>query len=296
MRAMGRFEGWGRALWTSFKRPGPVAALEPVTLTGDAIVDPTHVRRYREVCAFQPGQGVPLTYPQLLTFPLLMRYMTSSACPWPAMGTVHLGNDITQHAPIQPGDRLRVRLRTGVCQSHDKGQVFTLSFQIEHADADRLLWQATQTLLRVGVSQPLGAPWRDELTGPNAEGGSALQAVGTFDAAADIGRRYAAVSDDANPIHLWPFTARLLGFPSVLAHGLWSQARALAWLHPDGGPASARLQATFKRPLFLPAQASVWRGPAGGPCADLFEVRDVTGQLPHLRARLCVLQAEVDPS
>ena len=46
----------------------------------------------------------------------------------------------------------------------------------------------------------------------------------------DIGRRYAAVSGDRNPIHLYPLTARAFGFPRAIAHGMWLKARTLAAL------------------------------------------------------------------
>ena len=75
-----------RALASSFKRPGPVRALAPVTLVlPRVVVDAAHLARYAEVCGFAPSAQAPLTYPQMLTFPLVMTYMTSPACPWPRM-------------------------------------------------------------------------------------------------------------------------------------------------------------------------------------------------------------------
>ncbi len=44
----------------------------------------------------------------------------------------------------------------------------------------------------------------------------------------DIGRRYAAVSGDSNPIHLYNFTAKLFGFPRAIAHGMWTKAKCLS--------------------------------------------------------------------
>ena len=44
----------------------------------------------------------------------------------------------------------------------------------------------------------------------------------------DLGRRYAAVSGDRNPIHLYALTAKAFGFPRQIAHGMWSKARCLA--------------------------------------------------------------------
>ena len=46
----------------------------------------------------------------------------------------------------------------------------------------------------------------------------------------DLGRRYAAVSGDRNPIHMHALTAKPLGFPAAIAHGMWTKARCLAAL------------------------------------------------------------------
>lgn len=284
VRPAGKLSGLLRALATGFKGPGAVASLTPVSLVLPRVVpDAQHIARYAAVCGFAPAAGAgqaPLTYPQMLTFPLVMHYMTSPACPWPAMGTVHLANAITQHAPLAAGDALRVELHTGELLTHEKGQVFTLALRILRERTGECVWQATQTLLRMGVRAPVGHPF-DAGLGPDLP----LSPWGRLDAPADIGRRYAPVSGDYNPIHLWPLTAKLLGFRRAIAHGLWTQARALALLQPDGVLPQASLQTVFKRPLLLPAQATLWQAESA-PNERLFEVRDAAGQAPHLRACL----------
>ncbi len=283
--------GLARALATNFKRPGPVLALPPTQMVMPRVViDGAHLARYIQVCGFAPAAQVPLTYPQLLTFPLVMAFMGSDACPWPAMGTVHLANTITQHAPLAAGDELQVELETGALQSHEKGQVFHLHLRLMRADPlqSACLWQATQTLLRVGVPSPVGPRFEVDL-GPDLP----LTQVASFEAPADIGRRYASVSGDYNPIHLWPLTAKWLGFQQAIAHGLWTQARALALIQADGVLPGFSLHTQFKRPLGLPAQATVWQ--ASPDQQRQFEVRDATGQVPHLRSRLTPLHHS-DPS
>lgn len=282
----------GRALASSLKRPGAVPLLAPVSLALPRVVlDAQHIARYADVCGFAPSAQAPLTYPQMLTFPLVMHYMTSSACPWPAMGTVHLANAITQHAPLAAGEAVRVELHTGELLAHEKGQVFTLHLRVLREGSDRCLWQATQTLLRVGIRTPAGVPFTSAWEPSDLP----LSPQGGFDAPADIGRRYAPVSGDYNPIHLWPLTARLLGFRRAIAHGLWTQARTLALLQPDGVLPAASLQTLFKRPLLLPAQATLWQA----RCAlgqRLFEVRDAAGQVPHLRSLLTApIQDPIQP-
>ena len=65
----------------------------------------------------------------------------------------------------------------------------------------------------------------------------------------DLGRRYAAVSGDSNPIHMYPLTAKAFGFDRPIAHGMWTTARALAAMRlPDAFTATVQ----FKKPIFLP--------------------------------------------
>ncbi|MEU6349804.1 MaoC/PaaZ C-terminal domain-containing protein [Streptomyces sp. NPDC047072] len=76
-----------------------------------------------------------------------------------------------------------------------------------------------------------------------------LPAMAEWRLAGDIGRRYAAASGDRNPIHLYPLTARLFGFPRAIAHGMWTVARCLA---AHGTPEAALVRAEFKAPVLLP--------------------------------------------
>jgi acyl dehydratase len=281
-------------LLSSFKRPIGVQRLPPVAWQCEAVVLASHLQAYQQLCGFDAGSLAPLTYPQVLTTPLVMAYVTSVHCPWPAMGTVHLANAITQHHPVQAGDALTIQLQTGELWAHPKGQVYSLNLSILRQRDGLCVWQATQTLLRVGASHPQGQPWLE--AAPSAE----LQPSAQWEAAADVGRRYARISQDHNPIHLSALSARALGQRSAIAHGLWTQARALACLRSDGVPHVASLTAQFKRPLRLPGRATLWaeRSPhttdSAQPVTRVshFEVRDVSGQEVHLRA---VLQADSLP-
>ncbi len=68
---------------------------------------------------------------------------------------------------------------------------------------------------------------------------------------ADLGRTYAAVSGDANPIHLYPLTAKALGFPRQIAHGMWTLARSVAAIE-NRLPEAVTVEVAFKKPVFLP--------------------------------------------
>jgi acyl dehydratase len=267
-----------RALGTGAKQPGLVKALPKVTLVRpDVKLDAAHIADYAALCGFKATDGVPLIYPQLLTFPLVTAYVSSPDCPWPAMGTVHLANAITQHQPLHAGDTVRVEMEAGELFVHDKGQVYTLLLRILRNDV--LVWSATQSLLRMGVKQTSGGPFTSQI-GLDAP----LSCQAEFKAAADLGRRYGAVSGDRNPIHLTALTARMFGFKRAIAHGMWTNARALSCLLPAHPLEQAELNVEFKTPLYLPGRATLWS--ARSAHGALFEVRDAQGERPHLRGEL----------
>jgi len=266
------------ALRSAGKRPGAVRSLPQVTYVRPQVVlDGDHVASYAKVCGFDPGHGVPITYPQLLTFPLVTAFLASPDCPWPALGTVHLANAIEQRQALRPGDELRVEVRTGRLIAHEKGQIFTLEMQVLRGDD--VVWEGTQSLLRIGARDPVGPAYAGALASD-----APLSRQADFAAAGDIGRRYGRVTGDLNPIHLSAVSARLFGFRRAIAHGMWTKARALAALMPRAPVAEASVAVEFKTPLFLPARASLWT--AREAHGAFFEVRDASGEKPHLRGRV----------
>ncbi len=79
-----------------------------------------------------------------------------------------------------------------------------------------------------------------------------------------IGRRYAQVSGDFNPIHLFDSTARLFGFKHAIAHGMWSLARSTASLAPNAGNHPMSVDVRFIKPLLLPGEVELAVQPAAG--------------------------------
>jgi acyl dehydratase len=88
------------------------------------------------------------------------------------------------------------------------------------------------------------------------------------------------VSGDLNPIHIHQLTARLFGFRSAIAHGMWTKARCLAALEPRL-PDRFRVDVAFRKPILLPA--TVQFASAGEPDGAIrFGVRDAALGTPHL--------------
>ena len=108
---------------------------------------------------------------------------------------------------------------------------------------------------------------------------------------ADLGRRYAAVSGDHNPIHLYGVTAKAFGFPRQIAHGMWSKARCLAAL--DGRyPDAVRVDVAFKKPVLLPGTVAFGsRAVSSGDARDwAFSLTSPKDGAPHLLGRTTALR------
>lgn len=205
------------------------------------VVERAHAAAYADVCGFPAKDTVALTYPHLLAFPLHMEVMTSQEFPFPAIGTVHVENSIISHRPVHPGETLDVSVSAGAPRVHAKGTV--VDFDAEVRAGHEVVWESTSTYLRRGRG--------DESAAAGLELPGAPEPTTQWRLPADLGRRYAAVSGDANPIHLYPLTAKVLGFPRQIAHGMWSLARVVAAVE-NRLPDAVRVDAAFKKPILLP--------------------------------------------
>ena len=95
----------------------------------------------------------------------------------------------------------------------------------------------------------------------------------------EVGRRYADVSGDRNPIHLHPLSARLFGMPGMIAHGMWLKARCLAALEPVLADRFS-VEVRFKLPVLIPGKVSFASQPADG--GRDFALHDGKNEKPHL--------------
>ena len=87
-------------------------ALPDLTLErNDVVVERDEVDRYAAVCGFPNKDVAPVPYLHMLAFPLHMALMTDAAFPFPAIGSVHLENSITQHRPVAIGETVSLSLK-----------------------------------------------------------------------------------------------------------------------------------------------------------------------------------------
>jgi acyl dehydratase len=246
--------------------PGRTVAVEDLT------IDPQNVAAYAAVTGLRFGDSVPLTYPFALTFPSVMSLVSGFDFPFAAMGSVHVENHITQHRPIAVTDTVGVKVRAENLREHRKGLLVDLITDV--SVGNELAWHQVTTFLhqqRTSLSdEPKPPPQKQrKLPPPNS---IVRITPGQI-------RRYASVSGDHNPIHTSSVGAKLFGFPTAIAHGMFSAAAVLANIEGQL-PSAVRYSVKFGKPVVLPASAGLYIDRADGGW-DLV-LRNLSKGYPHL--------------
>lgn len=236
----------------------------------DVKIDTSRLAEYCGVCGFTLRDTLPATYPHTLAFPLHMALMTHPDFPFGAIGLVHVQNRIEQRRPIAVGESLEVRVSSGKLQPHPKGRTFTLHTTV--LAGGEPVWESESTNLRRGKGDG------SQKSSKDAE--PELRAEAEWRLAGDLGRRYGAVSGDRNPIHMYGLTAKAFGFPSQIAHGMWTKARCVAALE-SRLPDAFAVEVSFKRPILLPSTV-VFATAAGRDDATALGVSAKRDGVPHL--------------
>ncbi|MFP5389003.1 MAG: MaoC family dehydratase [Thermoleophilia bacterium] len=261
--------------------PGGGKEIPEIELTLPRVhADGEQVAAYARVCGFTLRHHLPPTYLHVLAFPLHMAVMAEGSFPFGAVGLVHVENQIVQHRRIGLDEELTIKVKPTKLSAHSKGRTFSLQTKIKAGN--RIVWESTSTMLRRGGGNDSAQNVRSAKTDrtPPLEGNG-------FDAASqaewklggDLGRRYAAVSGDRNPIHMHAWTAKPLGFPRAIAHGMWTKARCLAALE-SRLPDSFEVGVRFRKPILLPGRVEFASTSDGDEIA--FAVRDAKRGTPHL--------------
>jgi acyl dehydratase len=262
----------------------PGATVPPIEVVIRAVPpDPDRLAALRGLCGLPDDDRMPPTWPHLLATRSHLAILADPAFPVRPLGLVHMAQRIEVLRPLPGSASLDLHCRVAGHRDVPAGQAFDL-----HTRADaggEVVWRGVSTYLarrpRAGRS-------------PGARAGSADHpAAGATStdlaAAADTGRRYARLSGDWNPIHLWPATARLFGFERAIAHGMWTLASVLGAIdraQPDSRAHARTVEARFGRPVLLPAGLRLWcdnapAGPSGLRGAIAFRLEPVGGGAAH---------------
>ena len=247
------------------------------TLTVDELsIDPSNVAAYTAVTGLRFGDTVPLTYPFVLTFPTVMALITGFDFPFAAMGAVHVENQITRYRPIAVTDAVAVSVHAENLREHRKGLLVDVVADV--SVGNELAWHQVTTFLHQQRTSLSGGPKPEPPKRPKLPPPNAILRISPGEI-----RRYASIGGDHNPIHTNAIGAKLFGFPTVIAHGMFSAAAVLANIEAQL-PDAVRYSVKFGKPVVLPASAGLYVDRV----ADGWDIalRNMAKGYPHLTATI----------
>ena len=233
--------------------PGAVAPLRSAfTLPA---LDRHAIEGYAAALGFAPG-AVPLTWWYLPVQRAHMATLLSDAFPWRLAGIVHVENTLSAHAPAPPDTPLLLATRIDILPPTASGAVYCDLETVVSANGEPIL-TCTSKYLAV----------RGRRSGkPRSERAAAAPGavIDSWLLLPSSGRAYARVSGDWNPIHLTRWSARLMGLPAPIIHGMHTLGRTCAALEKNAGRRVDAISVRFTAPVPLGATAVLTQGAQPG--------------------------------
>ncbi|KAL8584584.1 hypothetical protein ACOMHN_002314 [Nucella lapillus] len=268
---------------------------EIVTISGYRV---THeqVAQYKTICSTKNHNkaesktdnngAVPLCFPDSLFMYNLLLLVCKPSFKVSPLDLIHVGQTVKKHGDLQQllEGPCALEARTTAYRVMPKGVEVDVSVRIIAAASELCVWSGVTTLLSRSRHVQSGSGQSSEQQHRMDGDWESQDEVCSqqIDATADTGLRYAEVSGDWNPHHLYPWTARLLGYRAPIAHGLWTLATAVDLLsgNIDDSSRFTEVECRFKHPFFLPGTALLQHYTDGNKVK--FRVIDSETQAPYL--------------
>jgi len=228
---------------------------DPVRLSQAVVSDPQRLAAYRALCGLEDDGRLPPLWPQVLAGPLAGFLLARDEVPVPILGLVHMQNRVEQSQEIPDDTPLHLSVRLQGPRPARRGVTFDV---IHEASVDgAVVWTGILTAL-----VQLKGVRNEDIPRAKLPADLPQTPVERFAAPSDLGRRYAGISGDYNPIHLHPLVAKPFGFRRAIATGMWTAARALAVVH-GGKSTLGTTEFRFRKPVYLPSQLDCAVDPPG---------------------------------
>lgn len=235
---------YAKAVKTLGRKPKNPVLPERTLVYHGAKADPEKLGQFRRAVGARMNWQLPSLYVHSLAFPLAMSLLVRDDFPLPLLGMIHLTNEVSVPRPLADDESFDIEVTAENLARHARGATCDLVVRVLSAGQERMVLRST--FLAKGVKMDGPKPEKPERSDFQAPVLTAAWKLG-----ADTGRAWAAVAGDYNPIHLSKVSAKVLGMPRAIAHGIYLAARALAEIEPVGTGYEWEIE--FKTPVLLPA-------------------------------------------
>jgi hypothetical protein len=213
-----------------------------------ARIDPSHVARYNALLGFAAGT-LPVTYYYLLSQRAHLATLLSKGFPFRVAGMVHVENSLVEAQTPDPFHPLHLSTTVAIAPATASGAVHCELVTVAMQEDVLVFTCTSKYLAKRGRRKGVPAATRDTIEGKR---------IGGWAVGGSLGRAYARVSGDWNPIHLWRWSARLMGLRRPIIHGMHSVAAACALLEQGGAQRVTAVTAHFKSPITLRSRPTLY--------------------------------------
>lgn len=207
---------------------------------------PEKIQAYREACGFGNDGKLPLLYPHVLTSAMHIHMLANKEFPASALGAVHARNHILQRRQIGENEAVDLTCAFGDVRVLKPGLEVDVITKV-HASGS-CVWESVSAYLFRGrkfgeIMEASTLAAFDELAEPSIKA--------QWHVPRNMGRRYAGITGDYNPIHVSKLLAKAFGFKRDIIHGMWALAKCLVHFQELDYNKSLRLDVAFKGPVFM---------------------------------------------
>jgi len=244
---MGGLHFLAAALLT-LRRSGQGAIDGRATRFAAAALDRRHLHAFAAALGYPPGDHLPLGFLFLLAQRAQVAVMLAPGFPLSLPGLVHVANEMRRLGEFDPAAPLEL-----ACSAASESTAGSTRIELQVRFVQQGAAVAECRSVYLARRQATGAASRSQRETP-----ACLDAtIASYPLGSDAGRRYAHLSGDGNPIHLWRWSARLFGLRRPIIHGMHTVSSVEAALVRAFGRPVVRIAASFRRSIALPSEVVV---------------------------------------
>jgi hypothetical protein len=240
-----------RALLTSGRKARPLTQTFSATYASHP-PSQQHVFEYKEFTGFPDDASVPLSYWYLLAQRAQLGLMMDPRFSYPVAGIVHISNTMQRCGPVDLSQTIDIEVSASQEPMDERGALY-VNFDVLISQLGAAQVRCNSRYLTRRAGKRTG---QSEIA---KEHDADFLHLADWALESGVGRQYAKISGDYNPIHLWPWSAKLLGFKKPIAHGMFLVAKTQAVLEQTIGTPVTHMSATFLKPAMVPGQLRLER-------------------------------------
>ena len=216
-----------------------------------AKADLDNFNKYLKCCSLEDREALNILYPHVIASRMHMNMLTRREFPIKLLGMLHLRNHIIQHQKISLSETFDVETEVTSHRIGKKGLEFDVTTIL--TQENERLWEQISTYFvrgKFGTEDPVSSLAKISTLTDGEQ-------IKKWRIAKNLGKQYAKIVDDYNPIHMSALAAKLFGLKRDIAHGFCILATSLDSLPSLSSEESVRFDVFFKGPVFLGSQINL---------------------------------------